>query len=149
MTPFREGALQMMLRTGSACISMIAVVLVAAMILSTSAVAQGAGVLNGTLVDPQGAAISKAEISLCWSHTDNDMKWNGVGAEKQKPPHKRLLRIVTDSAGRYSVKLPPGNWDIYAYRDGFAPTCAIALVELGKTTIVNLQFSRYAAMSVQ
>jgi len=139
----------MMLRTGSAYIFMIAVVLVAAMILSTSAVAQGTGVLNGSLVDPQGAANSKAEISLRWNYTDNDMKWNGVGGEKQKPPRRRLLRLVTDSAGRYSVKLTPGNWNIFAYNDGFAPTCAIALVELGKTTIVNLQFSRYAAMSVQ
>jgi hypothetical protein len=139
----------MTLRTGSAYIFIFAVVLVTAMILISSAVAQGTGVLNGTLVDPQGAAISKVEISLRWNHTDNDMKWNGAGAEKQTPPRKRLLRVVTDSAGRYSVKLPPGNWDIFAYRDGFAPACAIALVELGKTTIVNLQFSRYATMSVQ
>jgi hypothetical protein len=140
----------MMLRTGSAFIFIIAGVLVAAMTLTSSAVAQvTAGVLNGTLVDPQGAAIPKVEISLRWNHTDNDMNWNGVGGEKQKPPRKRLLRIVTDDAGRYSVKLPPGNWDIFAYNDGFAPTCTIALVEPGKTTVVNLQFSRYAAMSVQ
>ena len=37
-------------------------------------------------------------------------------------------------AGEFSVKLPPGNWDVFAYHDGFAPTCTVAFIEPGKVT---------------
>jgi hypothetical protein len=105
--------------------------------------------LNGTLVDPQGAAIPNSIIELRWNYLDTRMSWDGVLPKKEKQPRKKMLRVNTDSAGRFSVTLLPGNWDVFAYRDGFAPTCTIALIQPGKTTSIDLRFSRFAAMSIQ
>jgi hypothetical protein len=77
------------------------------------------------------------------------MSCDGVLPKKEKQSRKKMLRVSTDSAGRFSVTLLPGNWDVFAYRDGFAPTCAITLIQPGKTTSIDLRFSRFAAMSIQ
>jgi hypothetical protein len=111
--------------------------------------AQEAGTLNGTLVDPQGAAVPNSVIELRWNYLDNRMSWDGARPKREKQPRKKMLRVNTDSAGRFSVALLPGNWDVFVYRDGFAPTCTIALIEPGKTTSIDFHFPGLAGMSVQ
>ncbi|HXT76479.1 MAG TPA: carboxypeptidase-like regulatory domain-containing protein [Candidatus Eisenbacteria bacterium] len=100
---------------------------------------QQGGTVNRTLVDPQGATVSNAHIEL---------RWNYVSPGKQKPRRKTSLQVTTDGAGRFSASLAPGNWDVFAYSDGFAPTCTIVLVESGKTTAVDLRFPNYAPMAL-
>jgi hypothetical protein len=100
---------------------------------------QQGGTVNGTLVDPQGATVSNARIEL---------RWNYVIPGKQKPRRKTSLQVTTDDAGRFAASLPPGNWDVFAYSDGFAPTCTIVLVESGKTTAVDLRFPSYAPLAL-
>jgi hypothetical protein len=143
----------MVLKIVSPYISVAAVILIIVS-LRGSATAQEAGTLkagtlNGTIVDPQGAAVPNAEIALRWNDAGGQMSWNGVNSHKQKRPRKKWLQLVADSAGRFSTKLAPGDWDVFAYRDIFAPTCTIVLIEPGKTTVIDLRFSRLAAMSTQ
>ncbi len=130
-------------------VSESAVVLVVAIILSGTVAAQEAGTLTGTLVDPKGAAVPNSNIELRWNYLDNRMSLDGARPKKEEQPRKKVLRVSTDSAGRFSVTLLPGNWDVFAYRDGFAPTCTIALIEPGKATNIDLHLSRLAAMSIQ
>ncbi len=130
-------------------VSATAVVFVVVIVLNGTVVAQEAGTLNGTLVDPQGAAVPNSKVELRWNYLDVRMLSDGVRPKKEKQPRKRVLRVSTDSAGRFSVTLLPGSWDVFAYRDGFAPTCAIALIQPSKTTSLDLHFSRLAAMSIQ
>ena len=125
------------------------VILFALVALSNAALKREAGSLRGTIVDPQGAAVPNTEIALRWNDTGEPMSWNGVHARRQKPPRNKWLHLVTDSAGRFSAQLDAGNWDVFGYRDHFAPTCTIILIEPGKTTNVDLHFSGLAAMSVQ
>jgi hypothetical protein len=136
-------------KPASGCIPIAAVIFVTAMILGGTALAQEAGTLNGTLVDPQGAALPNSTIQVRWNYVDGRMSLDGVRPKNEKQPRKRVLQVSTDSAGRFSITLPSGNWDVFAYRDGFAPTCTIALIEPGRTTSIDLHFSRLAAMSIE
>jgi hypothetical protein len=126
--------------------------LIAALMLSGGTVAQETGRLNGTLTEPQGAAISNSLIQLRWNSRGDDSGGVTTGKPRRpgKPwrPHKTSLQVRTDSAGRFSIALPAGNWDVFAYRDLFAPDCGIVLIEAGKTTNIALRFPRFAAMAV-
>jgi hypothetical protein len=51
-------------------------------------------------------------------------------------------------AGEFSVKLPPGDWHVFAYHDGFATTCTVVFIEPGKVITAKLRFPGYAAMSM-
>ncbi len=64
-------------------------------------------------------------------------------------PHKRFLHVRTDNAGRFSMELSPGNYDVFAHLDGFAPTCTEVSAEADKTTTIELRFPRYVVTSVQ
>jgi hypothetical protein len=140
----------MILKTVSVHVLGVALILVIALIGSSGApVAQEMATLTGTLSDPQGAVVANANIDLRWNYLDNLMSWDAVRHKKQKQPRKKVLKVSTDNEGRFSVTLLPGNWDVFAYRDGFAPICTIVLIEAGKTTSINLHFPRFAAMSVQ
>ena len=117
--------------------------------VSLSAVAQQTGTLNGTLLDPQGAAVPNSVIELRWNYVDNRMQWGKEKLQKQKQPSKKILEVSTDSTGKFSVVLREGNWDVFAYRDGFAPTCAMVLIEGGKSSSLELRLPRFAPMPVQ
>jgi Carboxypeptidase regulatory-like domain len=123
--------------------------LIFSVILEAAALGQGLGTLSGSVVDPQGAAVSNSTVELRWNYVDNRMSWNGARPKVQKQRHNKTRQVSTDMAGRFSVALPEGNWDVFAYRDGFAPTCTIVLIESGKATKVELRFPKLAAMSVQ
>jgi hypothetical protein len=126
-----------------------AVVVMSALILSDGMGAQNSGTLSGTLLDPQGTAVPNASLELRRNYLNNEMHWNGGSPGKQKPPHEKLLRVNTNNSGQFSIKLTPGNWDVFAYFDGFAPTCTVIVIEPGKTATLELRFPRYAATSVQ
>ena len=140
----------MSLRTAYSYLGVAALILVAVTILNGRPTGQEMGTLNGTLLDPQGAAFPNAEIQLRFNYVNDRMFWDGVsGIKPFKKPRKGSLVIVTDTAGRFSAKLPPGNWDVFAFRDGYAPTCTIVLIQPDHTTPVELRFPRVAAMSIQ
>ena len=80
------------------------------------------------------------------SNAHIEIRRNDPGPGKQK--HKKSFQVATDNAGRFYASLPPGNGDVFAYSGGFAPTCAVVLVESDKTTAVNLRFPNYAPMSL-
>jgi Carboxypeptidase regulatory-like domain len=111
-------------------------VLFAALGLSGTVMAQG-GTLTGTVVDPQGAAVQNVYIEL---------RWNDVGSNSyvKQRPRKKHLATSTNSAGQFSVRLSPGDYDVFAYLDGFAPTCAVVAIFPGETAIVNLRFAQIA-----
>jgi hypothetical protein len=123
--------------------------LVFCVVLNAPGLGQELGTLTGSLVDPQGAAVANSIIELRRNYVDNRMSWNGARPKKQKQPHNKTRQVSTDMSGQFAVALPEGNWDIFAYRDGFAPTCTIALVESGKTTKVELRFPTVTANSIQ
>lgn len=118
-------------------------------VLCSTLAAQETGVLTGTMSDPQGARISNSAITLRWNYIGNRMSWNGRKPPREKRPRKKFLEVITDGAGQFSIKLLSGNWDVLAYRDGFAPTCAIVIVEAGKTANIDLRFPQMAPMPVQ
>ena len=110
---------------------------------------QEVGTLTGTLVGPDGA-VPNVYVDLRWNNSgDNGMCWNGVCPKARKQLRKKTLRVATDSGGRFSIALTAGNWDVFAYFDGYAPTCAGVLIEPGKTTTLALQFPRKTASSIQ
>jgi hypothetical protein len=65
-------------KPASGCIPIAAVIFVTAMILGGTALAQEAGTLNGTLVDPQGAALPNSTIQVRWNYVDGRMSLDGV-----------------------------------------------------------------------
>jgi hypothetical protein len=137
------------LRTAYSCFGVAALILVAVTILNGKPAGQETGTLNGILLDPQGAALPNAKIQFRFNYVDDRMSWDGRRGIKPKKPRKASLVVVTDTAGRFSVKLPFGNWDVFAFRDGYAPTCTIVLIQSDHATQVELRFPRMAAMSIQ
>ena len=98
------------------------------------------GTLKGSLFDPSGAVISSS-ISLRWNDLGDEMSWDGV-KRKHPTPRKKEVSVPTDAAGRFSVDLTPGTWDVFAYHDGFVPTCTVVSIEPGKATSVELRYPR-------
>jgi hypothetical protein len=114
--------------------------------------AQEMGRLSGILLDPQGAAMAKFPVHL---RLNNRPEAGGIvtgkvkSHEQRSRPRSRWLDTATDDAGQFSIEVPPGDWDVFVYGDGFAPICTVVLVESGKTEKIELRFSRYAPMSLQ
>jgi len=104
-------------------------------------VAQVKGTLTGTLLDPSGAVIPSAIVKLRWNDLGDETSWDGV-KRGHKTPRKKEMDIYTDKVGRFSVDLLPGAWDVFAYRDGFVPTCTVVSIEPGKTTAMELRYPR-------
>ena len=116
--------------------------------VSTSTMAQENGVLSGTVFEPSGVAVANSPVTLRWNDLGAPMSWDGV-PRKRKRPHKKELRVFTDSAGRFSVRLLPGAWDVFAYHDGFAPVCKVVGVDARDTTTVELKFPRPVQTTIE
>jgi Carboxypeptidase regulatory-like domain len=110
--------------------------------LTVASAAQQPGTLTGTVLGPDGAIVPNTEV---------EVRWNDVShvTNKGMRPRRRSIIITADMAGQYSIQLPPGNWDVFAYHDGFAPACTLALIDKGKTTTTDLRLTKYAPMSLQ
>jgi hypothetical protein len=115
---------------------------------SIEVLAQQNGTLSGSVLDPMGAAISSSPISLRWNDLGVPMSWDG-SRKKTKKPRKKELTVLTDTAGRFSVPLFPGNWDIFAYHDGLVPVCKVIGIEPGQTTTVELRFPRLVQTTLE
>ena len=137
----------MSMRTAYSCFAVAALLFVAVAIVNARPTRQEIGALNGTLLDPQGAALPNAKIQFRFNYVDDRMSWDG--RRGIKPKRKASPVVLTDTAGQFSVKLPLGNWDVFAFRDGYAPTCTIVLIQSDHATQVELRFPRMAAMSIQ
>lgn len=111
--------------------------------------AQGRGTLKGTILDPQGAAAPGVGIELRWNSASTDMCWTAPHCPKRRIPRQKFLRLSTDRAGAFSVDLPPGYWDVFAYHDGLAPTCTIVYVTSGEATDIELRLPKNAGTAIQ
>jgi hypothetical protein len=105
-------------------------------LIGLSAMAQE-GMLTGTVFDPQGAAVA---------HNVVDLRWNDVGTNANTPKRKARTHITTttDSAGHFQLRLDEGDYDVFAYRDGFAPVCTVVSIEPNSTKNVELRFPALA-----
>lgn len=127
-------------------------VLVLAMVCSTAlARTPKKGTLEVTIFGPVGfgsgvAVVPNAHVVLRWNYAGEPMCWNDGHCPKTTNPHKKVLQIKAIE-GTFSVPLVPGVWDVFAYRNGFAPTCTQVSVAAGKTTSVKLQFPGLAPQS--
>jgi hypothetical protein len=102
--------------------------------------AEDPGTLNGTLLDPGGAALPNREIALVFNHAGCTMGWNQhKPRDEHKRPRKWLRQTITDNAGTFSIKLPPGYWDVFAYPDGFRPACRVIYISPGETVTMDLR----------
>jgi hypothetical protein len=128
-------------RTVVSQLNLALLLLVAAILASTSVVAQQVGTFAGTLTDPQGAAVANSVVEL---------RWNDVGSaqHRHKRRAKRHITTSTDSAGRFSLSLYPGDYDVFAYRDGFAPICTVVFVEFAETKSIDLRFPALAPQPI-
>jgi len=124
--------------TSSAPGFLAGVILLATMLIHTPRAAEQPGTLRGTLLDPQGAAVPKVDVEPRW----NDASQNSA---KEKKPRYKNVTTKSDMAGELSLKLPPGDGDVFAYHDGFATT---VFIETGKVIAAKLRFPGYAAMSI-
>jgi hypothetical protein len=99
-------------------------VLVAMLLLAPRATAQLTSSLNGSVTDPSGAAISKANITLTGSATG-------------------FSRTTTsNTAGLYEfLEVPPGDYQLQATSGGFAPVVVAKVTLLVKLpSTINLRF---------
>jgi uncharacterized protein (DUF2141 family) len=115
--------------------------LVATALASVSVVAQQSGTLTGTLTDPQGAAVANNVVEL---------RRNDVGSEgsRHKRRAKKHITTSTDSAGKFTLSLYPGDYDVFVYRDGFAPVCTVVFVESAGTKSIDLRFPNLAPQPI-
>lgn len=115
--------------------------LIATAFASAPVVAQQAGTLTGALTDPQGAAVANNIIEL---------RWNDVGSAdyRHKQRMKKHITARTDSAGNFSISLYPGDYDVFVYRDGFAPACTVVFIESAGTKSIDLRFPALAPQRI-
>jgi hypothetical protein len=112
--------------------------------------AQQLGAVSGIVSDPQGARMPNVRIRLRWNVREASggiIPDNRKGPRKTWQAHKEWLLVNTDSAGQFSIKVPAGNWDVFAYLDGFAPSCTVVSVEPDKTIKIELRLA-FAPMSI-
>jgi hypothetical protein len=109
--------------------------------MNLSVLAQQTGELAGTIVDPQGAALSNNMVEVRWNDVNSDI-------HKRKPGLKKHTITTTDSAGRFVLNLHPGEYDVFAYRDGFAPVCTVVSIEPGETKTIELRFPALAPQRI-
>ena len=110
--------------------------------------AQDRGTLDGALFDPQGALVPNSVVSLRWNDLGDEVSWDGI-KRNHKKPGKKALTVYTDAVGRFSLKLFPGAWDVFAYRDGFVPICTVVTIKAGKATAIELRFPRAVRTSIE
>ena len=122
-------------------LNILLLLLVAIALASISVVAQQVGTLTGTLTDPQGAAVANNVVELRW----NEVGSAGYGHKRRAKKH---ITTSTDSAGKFTLSLYPGDYDVFAYRDGFAPICTVVFVESAETKSIDLHFLTFAPQRI-
>jgi len=120
-----------------------------ALMVGAGAGAQETGTLTGVVFDPQGATGPSIEVELRWNGAGGEMCWTAPNCRKAKKPRIKSVHVTTGTDGKFTAKVPAGNWDVFAYHDGFVPTCTTVSVEAEKTTNIELRLPRYAITSIQ
>jgi carboxypeptidase family protein len=85
-------------------------------LLLLSAIPAKAATLSGTVLDSEGASIAHAYIVV---HSD------GAGSSylKDNIGIKQDVTAASDSAGQFSLELPPGFYDVFVTAPAFSPHC--------------------------
>jgi Carboxypeptidase regulatory-like domain len=122
---------------------------VVGLMVSGGAVAQETGTLTGVVFDPQGATAPNSEVELRWNDATGEMCWTAPNCPKAKKPRIKSVHATTGTDGKFTAKVPAGNWDVFAYHDGFVPTCTTVSVEAEKTTNIELRLPRNVVTSIQ
>ena len=128
-------------RTVVSQLNLALLLLLATALARVSVVAQQVGTLAGTLADPQGAAVANSVVELRW----NEVGW---AENRHQRRAKKHITTSTDSAGKFSVSLYPGDYDVFAYRDGFAPICTVVFIESAETKTIDLRFLTMAPQRI-
>ncbi len=114
--------------------------LVITIFLAMPHLARGAdanGVLHGVVHDPDGAVVAGAAILIQhWELKDGDLTHAVLRMEPA---------LYTDAKGEFSVKLPPGVYDVFVSFAVFAPSVRELRIEAGKETAIkcDLRPSRF------
>jgi hypothetical protein len=119
------------------------------LMVSAGAGAQETGTLTGVVFDPQGATGPNSEVELRWNDASGKMCWTAPNCPKAKKPRIKSVHVTTGTDGKFTAKVPAGNWDVFAYHDGFVPTCTTVSVEAEKTTNIELRLPRSVVTSIQ
>jgi hypothetical protein len=119
------------------------------LMVSAGAGALETGTLTGVVFDPQGATGPNSEVELRWNDATGEMCWTAPNCPKAKKPRIKSVHVTTGTDGKFTAKVPAGNWDVFAYHDGFVPTCTTVSVEAEKTTNIELRLPRYVVTSIQ
>jgi Carboxypeptidase regulatory-like domain len=85
-------------------------------LLLVTAVSTGAATLSGTVRDSEGAVIANAHVLVHWDPSGSNYLKDNLGI-------KQDITATTDSAGQFSVELPPGFYDVFVTAMAFTPHC--------------------------
>lgn len=118
---------------------LVAIILVIG--INCSVFARDLATLKGTVFDPDGATIPNAIVTVQWNDIGAEMSWNNT-VTKPRTPHKKILSIMTDRTGSFSLDLTPGVWDIFVHADAIRPICRSIGLEAGKTETVELRMTQ-------
>ena len=98
--------------------------------LSTIAAAQQNSI-SGKVSDSEGAAIADARVYVHW-----DSSGSTVGLKDNIGVQKDLV-AVTDAAGKYSMIVPPGFYDVFVSAGAFTPAATKVRVKKRQRATFN------------
>jgi hypothetical protein len=87
---------------------------------STTSVPQKAGLLRGSIGDPEGAAIQ----AFVLVHSD---RWKKINAQ-----------VAVSKYGEFQIQLSPGLYDLFVASPGFLPIAQIVEIKNGSPTNLKL-----------
>jgi len=100
-------------------------------LLTCAAFAQKQSTIMGTIADSEGAAIANARVIIHW-----DSAGSTVGLTDNIGIQTDLI-VTTDKAGRYSIAVPPGFYDVFVSAMAFTPAAAKVRVKKGQQATNN------------
>jgi len=84
--------------------------------------------LSGTVTDQLGAVIPGAKLFI---------HWNTPRSMGPKEPVKYDDLVVTDTAGKFSIPLRPGFYDVCVHARAFSPACKTLALSRGMDSTYN------------
>jgi hypothetical protein len=90
------------------------------------------GLLKGTVVDGEGAAIGRARVLVRWDPSGAHV---GLVTNVGLPED---LAVETNKNGEFSSEVPPGFYDLFVSAMAFSPECRKVRIQPGETA--NYEF---------